>query len=128
MKTLIRHLQVVFTRALLTMVVFASSEAIAGSGEPNPAALAKAAASMKNASDTTNKEVKLLLTKLGEGGDFTKRFDQAAFKKDKEQLVNLMREAGMKRSDVTIEEIASDLKIKVKCCFRGVCVSISIGW
>lgn len=127
MKNLIRPAQIL-TAVFLTTLLFGPSEAIAGSAEPNPEALAKAAASMRNASDTVNREVRSLLTELAKSGDLTKRFDQAAFKKDKEQLVKLMREAGVKRSDVTIEEIASDLKIKVSVCFRGICVSISIKW
>lgn len=73
-------------------------------------------------------EVQLLLSRLAKGGEFTKQFDQAAYKKDAKQLTKLIREAGVKKSTVKIENIESDLKVKIGFCWKKFCISIEISW
>lgn len=101
----------------------------AGSTKPNPAALAKSAAAMSEASRVIENEVHLLLTRLAKGDEFTKQFDQAAYKKDAKQLTKLMRQAGVKKSTITIEKIDSDFSVKVRMCYFIIfCYSYEISW
>jgi hypothetical protein len=100
----------------------------AGSTKPNPAALAKAARTTDEASAMVSSEARSLLGRLAKGGDFTKQFDEAVYKKDKGQLTTLIQQGGMRKSKVTIESIESDLRIRIRACIDGFCVTITISW
>ncbi len=75
-----------------------------------------------------NKEVSLLLDRLEKGGDFVQRFEEATMRKDKKQLLGLIREAGVRKSQVTIEEINSDFAIRIEMCTVSFCAKIHLRW
>jgi len=117
------------TIAILTAALLLwGNYAQAGSTEPNPTALAKAATTTNGASRVVENEVHMLLGRLAKGDEFTKKFDLAAYHKDKKQLTDLMREAGMKKSKITVDSIESDMRIRITVCWDGICISISISW
>ncbi|MFZ1218117.1 MAG: hypothetical protein WAO00_02435 [Chthoniobacterales bacterium] len=122
------------TKTKTTIAVLAAAFLIctnyaqAGSTKPNPAALAKAAKTTDEASAVVSSESRSLLGRLAKGDDFTKQFDQAAYKKDTKQLTKLIQEGGMKKSKVTIESIESDMRIRIRACIDGFCVTITISW
>jgi hypothetical protein len=114
--------------ALAAALLIYPNCADAGSTKPNPAALAKAARTSDEASAVVNGEVRSLLARLAKGDEFTKEFDQAVYKKDTKQLMKLIQQGGMRKSQVTIESISSDFRIRIGGCFHGFCVSITISW
>jgi hypothetical protein len=117
------------TIALLAAAfLFSTNYAQAGSTKPNPAALARAAGKTAEASAVVNGEVRSLLARLAKGDDFTKQFDQAVYKKDTKQLMKLIQQGGIKKSKVTIDSIASDLRFRMTICYLIFCGSIDISW
>jgi len=87
-----------------------STDAFAGSTQPNPKALAKTATEEL----AVNREIQGFLTKLADGGEYTTQFDAAAFAKDKKRLVALIRQAGVKTREVSIGDITPDIKITIR--------------
>ena len=122
------------TKTRTTIAVLAAAFLIctnyaqAGSTKPNPAALAKAAKTTDEASAVVSSESRALLGRLAKGDDFTKQFDEAVYKKDTKQLTKLIQQGGMRKSKVTIESVESDLRIRIRACLDGICVTITITW
>lgn len=114
----------------ITALAFLSCShfAQAGSKEPNPAALAKAAKASSEASRIVESDVQLLLSRLAKGDDFTKKFDQATYKKDVKGLNRLIKESGIKKSTMTVVGVESDLRITIKVCWGRWCVTFGIEW
>jgi hypothetical protein len=116
------------TIAILAAALICGSHAQAGSKKPNPAALAKAATASSDASRVVEGDVHTLLTRLGKGDEFTKEFDQAAYKKDAKQLTKLIKQAGIKKSTITVESVESDMRVRIKACWDGICITVTISW
>ena len=114
--------------AVLAAALFCGNHAQAGSKQPNPAALAKAAAASSEASRVVEADVHTLLTHLAKGDEFTKEFDQAAYKKDAKRLSELIKKAGIKKSTMTVESVESDMKVRIKGCWDGICITVTISW
>ena len=107
--------------ALLCMSPYSAN---AGSTQPNPKALSASAAS----ASTIQTEVQGLFKKLAKDPAFAKKFDAAAFAKDEKGLIALIREAGVKSGEVSIDEIAPDVKVTITIKTRWGKISITVEW
>jgi hypothetical protein len=114
--------------ALLTVSLTTAPVAMAGSKESNPGALAKAAVEKRNDFRVVDTERNAFLTKLSTNRAFAKRFDAAVVKKDKEEVVKLLKEGGFKRSDVAVEEFGDDLWIRITIRWDHIVIIITINW
>lgn len=114
--------------ALLLVAPPLLSTAVAGSTEPNPKALSKAAQESLSDQKVAQKELNALMYKLAKDAKFAKEFDMAVFKKDEPQIISLMKEGGIKQSSVKIEKIESDLKITFWINFKKGTAGGSISW
>jgi hypothetical protein len=122
-----RHLKLIIVIATVALLS-GLTPAQAGSTKPNPAGLAKAAAAKVDTCRVGQNEMSLFVNKLAKGGEFTQQVDLAVYRKDTKQLVKLVREAGVRRSKITVEEMRPDFFFRLKLCFSGFCGSIEFGW
>jgi hypothetical protein len=113
---------------LAAALLVCGNHAQAGSKKPNPTALAKAAAASSEASRVVEGDVHMLLTRLAKGDGFTREFDQAAYKKDAKQLTKLIQQAGKGKSTMTVEGVESDMRVRIRACWDGICITVTISW
>jgi hypothetical protein len=113
---------------LLGLLLSTVIPANAGSTKPNPAALAKAAAAKRADYRIIDTETNAFLTRLATDRAYAKRFDAAAFQKNREELGKLFKEGGFKRSEVQVDEIGEDLRITITITWDKVRITITISW
>jgi hypothetical protein len=120
----LRRIIAVVAAVLLACTPYAQAR----SAKPNPQALAQAASKSARSSDQINREVSTFLGRLAKGDEFTTRFDQAVYQKNVDQVLSLIKEGGIK-SRVTIESgVQPNVRLRIRACLDGICVTITITW
>ena len=91
--------------------------------KPNPTRLAKEASHLLE----LQSQVQKFVSKLAKSKTFAVRFDEAVRNEDTKLIKQLAKEGGITKQ-IEIEELDSDMMIRIKACGFGVCVTITIRW
>lgn len=100
----------------------------AGSTAPNPKALAPSAAAALEEGRKLQAEMDSALARLAKDPNFTKDFDDAAFKNDQARMVALLRAAGARTGDLKVQRAAADILITITYCGTKWCLTVYLRW
>jgi len=113
---------------LLTLTTAMASPAFAGSSEPNPEALVKAVKEQLRDQQVVDREAAALRNRIANDPDFAKAFDYAVYRQDRPRILELIKEAGVRQSAVSILGIDPDFKITIQFDWKKGTLTIQFEW